>query len=62
MNENIESNATLEVNDGEGAVHLLIKLKYTLIVTDPGYHIQNMPHYTSLVFCETNVRDYQYKK
>ena len=54
MNENIESNAILEGTDDEVSIHLLINIKYIVIVTDPGSPIRNMPHSTSLVFCETN--------
>ena len=43
----------LEVTDDEGAIHLLIGLKYTMIVADTGSPILNMPHFTRPVFCET---------
>ena len=49
------------VTDDEGAIHLLINLKYTVIVADTGSLILTTPHSTSLVFCENNVRDTQYK-
>ena len=61
MTERIESNTSLDVADDEGSIHLLINLKYTVIVTDPRSPIKNTPHYMILVFCETIVRDYQYK-
>ena len=51
----------LEVNDNEGAIHLLINIKCTVIVVYPVSPIINTPHYTRLVICETNTRDYQYK-
>ena len=49
-----------EGTDNKGAIHLLINIKCTVIGVDPVSPIINKPHYTSLVFCETNVRDYQY--
>ena len=58
MTEGVESNKLLEVTDDEWTIHLLINLKYTVVVADNGYPMQNTPHYTSLVFCETNVRYY----
>ena len=51
----------LEVTDEEGAIHLLINRKYTVIVADTGSPILNTQHSTILVFCETNVIYYQYK-
>ena len=60
MNESIESNTTLEVNCDEVSIHLLINIKYKVTVVDTVYPILNMPHSTSLLFCETNVRYYQY--
>ena len=57
----IGSNKMSEVTNDEGAIHLLLNLKYTMIVADPGPPFRNTTHYTSLVFCETNVRDSQYK-
>ena len=36
MTEIIESNAVLEGNEDEGAINLLISLKYTVIVENPG--------------------------
>ena len=59
--ERIGSNNILEVTDDKGVIHLLINLKFILIVLEYGSPFQNVPHYTSLVFCETNVRDKQYK-
>ena len=50
------------VTDDKGDIQLLINLKYTVIVEDPGPPIQNTPHSTSLVFCETISIDTQYKK
>ena len=57
ITERIESYKILEVNDDEGAIQLLINIKYTVIVADTGFPIRNTPHSTSLVFYETNVRD-----
>ena len=45
----------MEVTDDEGAINLLIGIKYTVIVADTGFHIINMQNYTSLVLCETKV-------
>ena len=39
MNERIESNTIFEVTYDKGEIHLLINIKYTVIVTDTGYHI-----------------------
>ena len=52
MNENIESNTILGVIDDEGAIHLLLNIKYKVIVEDPKPPILNTPHYTSLVLCK----------
>ena len=59
--ESIEYNTTLEGNDDEGEVHLLINIKCTVILVEPVSPIRNTPHSTSLVLCETNVIYYQYK-
>ena len=49
MTEMIESNAILEVTDDEGAINLLISLKCTVIVADPGhpFEIHHTPQATS---------------
>ena len=39
MNEIIESNTTLEVTDDEGAIHLRISIKCTVIMSEPVYPI-----------------------
>ena len=57
----IEPYKILEVTGYEGAIHLPLYLKYTVIVVDDVFPTRNMPHSTSLVFCETNVRYFQYK-
>ena len=51
----------MEGTDDEGEIHLLINLKCTVIVVYHVSPIRNMPHYASLVFCERNIRYYQYK-
>ena len=53
--ERIDSYKVLEVTDDEGAIHLLIGLKFTVIVKNPSSSILNMPYSKSLVFYETNV-------
>ena len=50
----------MEVTDDEEAINLLIGLKCTFTETEPISPIRNMPQSTSLVFCETNVRDSKY--
>ena len=45
----------MEVTDDKGSIQLLIGLKYTVTVADDGSPIQNTPHYTILVLCETRV-------
>ena len=60
MTERIEPSTILEVTDNEGAIHLLINMKPTVMVEDPGYPIQNTPHPTSLVLCETIIKHSQY--
>ena len=62
MNERIESNSIFEVIYDEEAIHLIITIKYTVIVSDPRFPIINNPHsMSSLVFCKTMVRNYQLK-
>ena len=61
MTERIKYNAILEGTDDKVAIKLLINTKCTMIVVDIVYTIRNMPHSTSLEFCETNIRYYQYK-
>ena len=56
MTESIESNKILEGTDYEGEIHLLINIKYTVIVVDTVSPIINNPHYMILVLGETNVR------
>ena len=51
----------MEVTDDEGEINLLIIIKYMVIVTDTGYLILTTPYYNSLILCETNFRDSQYK-
>ena len=55
ITERIESCKMLEVNDDEGEIHLLVGIKYTVIVADTTPPIITTPHSTSLVFCETRV-------
>ena len=38
MTKNIDSNKCFEVSDDEGEIHLLINIKYTVIVTETGSH------------------------
>ena len=59
--ERIESYKILEVTDDEGAIHLLINIKYTVIAADPVSPIRNIPNTMRLGFCETIIRYYQYK-
>ena len=61
ITERIEYCKMLEVNDDEEAIHLLINLIYTVIVSDNGSPILASTYSTILVFYETNVRYYQYK-
>ena len=51
MTEKLEYNKILEGADYEGAIHLLLNFKYTLIVVEPVYPILNTPHSTIIVFC-----------
>ena len=52
MTEMIESNTTLEVSDDAGENQLLIGLKCTVVVVQPGYPILNKPHSMRRVFCQ----------
>ena len=52
---NIESYKSLEVTDDEGAIHLLIGIKYIVVVVDTGNPVLTTPHATSLVSYETKV-------
>ena len=61
MTSGIDSNTTFEVADDEGAIQLLINIKSTEIRIETDFPFQNIPHYTSLVFCETNIIYYQYQ-
>ena len=61
MTERIDPNTTLEVTDNEGAIHLFINLKCTVMVADPGSPILSMLHSKSLVFCETIIIYSPYK-
>ena len=61
MTKIIESNTILEVTDDKGVIHIIANSKVIVIVVDTGFPFRNTPHYMSLVFCETNVRYYQYK-
>ena len=51
----IESYTILEVTDDEGEIHLLINIKYTLIVADTRSPILTTPHSTSIVLYENKV-------
>ena len=55
ITKRIESCKILEATDDEGAIHWLVDIKYTVIVTDTGSPIPNTTHPTSLVFYETRV-------
>ena len=57
ITESIYYYIVLEVTDDEGEINLLINIRYTVVVAEPNSPILNTPHYTSLVLCETNVRD-----
>ena len=59
ITERIESHKILEVTDDEGEIHLLINIKYKLIVVEPGFPFKNTSHSTGLVFYKTNTRDPQ---
>ena len=60
MTKNIEYNELLEVSEDKGVIHLVINLKYIVKVVEAGFPFKNTPHSTNFVFCETNVRYYQY--
>ena len=62
ITESIYSNTILEGTDDEVSINLFLNTKYIVILVDTISPILNMPHYMSLVFCETIVRDYQYNK
>ena len=47
------------ITGDKGVVHLIINIEYTVIATDPGSLIRNMPHSIRLVFYETNDRYHQ---
>ena len=51
---------SLGVTGGKVVISILLNLKCTVILADPGSPIRNMPHSTSLVLCETNVIYPQY--
>ena len=61
MNERVKSTKILQVTDYNGVIHLIINLKDTVIVGDPGSHFRNIPHSTRLFFCETNGIYSQYR-
>ena len=60
MTEIVDYNTIVWVTDDEGEICLLVNLKYTVKVADPGSPIRNTPYSTSLVFCETIVLHSQY--
>ena len=60
ITERIESCKILDVTDDETAIHLLMGIKYTGIVTEPSSPIRNTPHSMSHVFCETKAINYQH--
>ena len=45
----------LEVTDDEEEIHLLIGIKYTVIVADTASPIITTPYSTIIVFCEPNI-------
>ena len=45
MTERIYSNTVLEVTDDKGLIHLLINLKFIVIVVDPDSPFQNIQHF-----------------
>ena len=55
ITESIYSCKILEVTDDDGAIHLLIGLKYTVIMADTGSPVLTKPHFISLALCETKV-------
>ena len=61
ITERIESYTVLEATNDEGAIHLLINLKYTVMVEDTGSPIITAPHSKNCVLCETKFVNYQHK-
>ena len=61
MNKRIDYNAILEINDDKGVINLLINIKFIVILVNKSPSFQNTSFFISLVFCETNIRDYQHK-
>ena len=55
ITERVESYKIMEVTDYEGEIHLIIGIKYKVIVADTGIPILTTPHSTSFVLCETRV-------
>ena len=53
MTERIYYTTILEVTYDERTIHLIMSIKYKVIVEDPGSPNQNTPHSMSLVLCET---------
>ena len=51
----------MEVTDDEVSTHLLIIIKFIVIVEDPGSPIKNKPYYKSRVLRETKVENPQHK-
>ena len=51
LNESIYSYTVLEVAGDEGAIHLLINIRYTVIVVDAGSPILTTPYSGILFFC-----------
>ena len=62
MNERIEFNNILKVADIEGLIHLLINIKFKVIVEDPGSPTRNIPHSPCLILCKTNIIYPKYNK
>ena len=60
MTENIKSNTISEAPDDKVIIHLLIHIKFAVIVVYPILPFINTPHYISLVLCQTKVIYYQY--
>ena len=44
ITEGIEYYNILELTDDEGSIHLIINIRYTVIVVDPNSPIRNTPH------------------
>ena len=61
MTWNIDYSKIVEVPDDKGVIHSPVNLKCIVKVVDPYSPFLNMPRFLSLVYSETNVRDYQYK-